>query len=240
MKKFDVHLYDNLNRQYSRKNTYLYEVATLQEKIENSLENEKEILNKELKDLISNKSNHEYNRKLLKYKNEEKKFLIEIKKKEEEVKLKLEKSLSKDAQKLELRMYKAIEMKRFYEKYIDLTYDAELITEQCKIEIMQIPVVIEFEKENIKALNRAIEKKANVNEIENKKFQEEFKKYKIEEKKKLEDRIKEVKLKKKDKIISKQAKYNIIKELNRKYKEAILVKSFGCEKKYNEEIIRNK
>lgn len=240
MKKFDVYLYDNINSQYDRKNMYLYEVATLQEKIEDATGNEKDQLSKALEELVSNKSNHEYNKRLLEYKNEEKLFLIENKKKITELKIKIDKTLSKDAQKLEIRLFKAREMKGFYERHIDLTYDAELITEQCKLEIMQIPAVIEFEKENIKALNKAIDKKMNVNEIENKKFQEEFKKYKIQEKKKVEERIKEVKMKQKDGIISKQAKNNTITELKRKYDEMLLVKSFECEKKYNEEVIKNK
>ncbi|MBU3137451.1 ABC transporter permease subunit [Clostridium gasigenes] len=240
MKKFDVYLYDSINRQYDRKNMYLYEVATLQEKIEDATGNEKDQLSKKLKDLIGNKSNHEYNKKLVDYKNKEKLFLIENKKKVTELKGKLDKTLSTNAKRLEIRLFKAREIEMFYENYVDLTYDAELITEQCKLEIMQIPAVIEFEKESIKVLNKAINKKMNVSEIENKKFQEEFKRYKIQEKKKVEDRIKEVKIKQKDGIISKKAKNNIIEELNRKYDETILVKSFECEKKYNKEIIRNK
>ena len=34
MKKFNKYLYDNINREYDRKNLYLYEVSALQEKIE--------------------------------------------------------------------------------------------------------------------------------------------------------------------------------------------------------------
>ena len=224
MKKFDVYLYDSINRQYDRKNMYLYEVATLQEKIEDATGNEKDQLSKKLKDLIGNKSNHEYNKKLVDYKNKEKLFLIENKKKVTELKGKLDKTLSTNAKRLEIRLFKAREIKMFYENYVDLTYDAELITEQCKLEIMQIPAVIEFEKESIKVLNKAINKKMNVSEIENKKFQEEFKRYKIEEKKKVEDRIKEVKIKQKDGIISKKAKNNIIEELKRKYDEISISK----------------
>lgn len=240
MKKFDVHLYDNINRQYDRRNLYLYEVSTLQAKIEEAVGSEKDQLNKQLKEVISNKSNHEYNKRLLDYKNEEKIFLIETKKKVAELKGKLDKTLSRNVKELEIRLLKAQEMKRFYGKYIKLTYDAELNYEQSKLEIKQIPSVIEFERSNIVELNEAINKKSNINATENEKFKEEFKKYKIEEKSKLKERIKEIKVKQKEKIISKQAEKNIIIELKRKYNEIVLVKSFECEKTYNEEIIKNK
>lgn len=240
MKKFDVYLYDNINRQYDRRNLYLYEVSTLQAKIKEAVGNEKDQLNKQLKEVISNKSNHEYNKRLVDYKNEEKLFLIEAKRKVAELKGKLDKTLSKNVKELEVRLLKANERKRFYGKYIKLTYDAELIYEQSKLEINQIPAVIEFERSNIVELNKAVDKKSNITTIENEKFKKEFKKYKIAEKKKLQDRIKEIKVKQKERIISKQAKNNIIIELKRKYNEIVLVKSFECEKTYNEEIIKNK
>ena len=48
MKKFNKHLYDNINREYDRKNLYLYEVSVLQEKIEAATGKEKENLEKVL------------------------------------------------------------------------------------------------------------------------------------------------------------------------------------------------
>lgn len=240
MKKFNVHLYDNINREYDRKNLYLLEVSTLQEKIEDAIGNEKDQLNKQLKELVSNKANHKYNKKLAEYQANEKQFLVETKKKVTEYKEKVDKSLPNNIQKLEVRLFKAKEMKKFYETYVGLTYDAELLYEQSKIEIMQIPPVIEFAKENIKTLSEAIEKKSKINVQKNEKFQQEFKQFKIDEKHKLQERIKEIKVKQKEGIISKQATTNTIKELKRKYNEIVLVKSFECEKTYNEEIIRNK
>ena len=48
MKKFNKHLYDNINREYDRKNLYLYEVSVLKEKIEAATGKEKENLEKVL------------------------------------------------------------------------------------------------------------------------------------------------------------------------------------------------
>lgn len=52
MKKFNKHLYDNINREYDRKNLYLYEASVLQEKIEAATGKEKENLEKKLNELV--------------------------------------------------------------------------------------------------------------------------------------------------------------------------------------------
>lgn len=238
MKKIDKYLYDNINVQYNRRNLYLQDVSVLQEEIEYATGDEKAKLKEKLKDLVKNKDNNSYNKNLKEYERLEKLFILETKKKISEIKV--NKDLPKSVQNLEVRLFKAKENKRFYENYVNLTYDAELIYEQSKIEVMQIPSVIEFAKNTIKELDEAKSRKSTIQSTANEVFKEEFKKYKIEEKKKLSNRIKDVKVKQKEGIISKQARENTIKELKRKYRELLLVKSFECEKTYNEEIIKNK
>lgn len=240
MKKFSKYLYDNINREYDRKNLYLYEVSALQEEIEAATGKEKEELQSKLKELVTNKKNHAYNKKLAEYKEKEKVFLADVKKKENEYKTKVDTSLPKSVQKLQVRLFRAKELVKFYQNYVKLTYDAELIYEQSKLEIVQIPPVIEFAKECIKDLKEAQNKLSKIENANNEKFNLEFKAFKEEENKKLQERIKEVKAKCKEGLISGQAKDNTIKELKRKYKEALLVKSFECEKTYNEEIVKNK
>lgn len=56
MKKFDMYLYDHLDREYDRKNLYLYEVASLQYEIEGAKGNEKEELKKKLNEFSKRKS----------------------------------------------------------------------------------------------------------------------------------------------------------------------------------------
>lgn len=240
MKKFNKYLYDNINREYDRKNLYLYEVSALQEKIEAATGKEKEELQSKLKELVENKKNHAYNKKLEEYKKKEKTFLEDVKKKINNYKTKVDTSLPKSVQKLQIRLFKAKELVKFYQNYVKLTYDAELIYEQSKLEIAQIPPVIEFAKECTKDLKEAQNKLSKIDNTNNEKFNSEFKAFKEAENKKLQERIKEVKSKCKEGLISGQAKDNTIKELKRKYKEVLLVKSFECEKTYNEEIVKNK
>ncbi|MCI9302942.1 MAG: ABC transporter permease subunit [Clostridium sp.] len=234
------YLYDNINREYDRKNLYLYEVSVLQEKIEAANGKEKEELKSKLNELVKNKKDHAYNKKLEEYKKKEKEFLAEIKNKTNDYKSKVDTSLPKSVQNLQVRLFKAKDLVKFYQNYVKLTYDAELIYEQSKLEIAQIPAVIEFAKECTKDLKEAENKLSKLDNVKNEKFNEEFKGFKEAESKKLQERIKEVKSKCKEGLISGQAKDNTIKQLKRKYKEIVLVKSFECEKTYNEEIIKNK
>lgn len=240
LKKFNKYLYDNINREYDRKNLYLYEVSALQEEIEAATGKEKEELQSKLEELVKNKKDHAYNKKLAEYKEKEKIFLVNVKKKENEYKGKVDTSLPKNVQNLQVRLFRAKELIKFYQNYIKLTYDAELIYEQSKLEIAQIPPVIEFAKECTKDLKEAQNKLSKIDNSNNEKFNLEFKAFKEAENKKLQERIKEVKAKCKEGLISGQAKDNTIKELKRKYKEVLLVKSFECEKTYNEEIVKNK
>lgn len=240
MKKINKYLYDNINREYDRKNLYLYEVSVLQGKIEAANGKEKEELKSKLNELVKNKKDHAYNKKLEEYKRKEKEFLAEIKNKTNDYKSKVDTSLPKSVQNLQVRLFKAKDLVKFYQNYVKLTYDAELIYEQSKLEIAQIPAVIEFAKECTKDLKEAENKLSKLDNVKNEKFNEEFKAFKEAESKKLQERIKEVKSKCKEGLISGQAKDNTIKQLKRKYKEIVLVKSFECEKTYNEEIIKNK
>ena len=87
----------------------------------------------------------------------------------------------------------------------------ELIYEQSKLEIAQIPPVIEFAKECTKELKEAQSKLSKIDSTSTEKFNKEFKDFKEQENKKLQDRIKEVKSKCKEGLISGQAKDNTIK-----------------------------
>lgn len=155
MKKINKYLYDNINREYDRKNLYLYEVSVLQEKIEAATGKEKEELKNKLNELVKNKKDHAYNKKLEEYKRKEKEFLSEIKNKTNDYKSKVDTSLPKSVQNLQVRLFKAKDLVKFYQNYVKLTYDAELIYEQSKLEIAQIPAVIEFAKECTKDLKEA-------------------------------------------------------------------------------------
>jgi arabinogalactan oligomer/maltooligosaccharide transport system permease protein len=96
-----LHLYNRLDKAYERKNLYLKELAEAYESEDNI----------KVKDIKSNKKNHNYSIQLKEYKLKEKNFLRALK---QEVK-KLEVNKSKRLNNLEIRYYKAQKMKEFYE-----------------------------------------------------------------------------------------------------------------------------
>ena len=81
MKILSRYLYDNLDREYERKNLYLKEVATLQERIKESSKEEKAKLNAELQEIKKNKNNNSYIKKLNDFKEREKSLLKELEEK---------------------------------------------------------------------------------------------------------------------------------------------------------------
>ena len=232
-------LYDNLDREYDRKNLYLYEIIILEEKIKNSDGSEKENLKKELSSLKSKKNEHNYNIKLKEFKGKEKVFLAELKDKVSKGIVETANSV-KLVIKLEKRLNTAKLKMNFYKNYIELTYDAQLIYEQSRLEVEQIPTIITFAKESKKELDDAILAKSKVDESKEVEFARELEQYKKEQEEIKKNSIKEIKEKHKNKVISTKAKDEGIKVLKIKKKDNILIKSFGSKKKFNEEIIKNK
>ena len=239
MKILSRYLYDNLDREYERKNLYLKEVATLQEKIKESSKEEKAKLNAELQEIKKNKNNNSYIKKLNDFKEREKSLLKELEEKSKSLKITNGTSIKK-VNDLEVRLFKAYEKEKFYKSYVELTYDAELIYKQCKIEIDQIPPVIEFAKESKRELDEAKKALEKISPEEEKAFNEEFEAFKIQEKQLLKDNIKTVKSRTSEGLISDKAKDESIKRLKRVTKERILVKSFESKKNYYTEIVKNK
>lgn len=237
MGKINKYLYDNLDREYERKNLYLYDVAVLQEEIKTSDESEKKELKNKLNELIKNKDKHLYNQKFKSFKAEEKKFLDDLNKK---IKIENSNGKLKVVNELEERLEKAKRKNDFYKKYIALTYDAELIYEQSKIEIEQIPAIIKFANKCKHDLDKAIEEKAKIKDSDEKIFEEEFKNYKIRQKEEIKKGIRDLKGKRKEGNISDKAESEGIKRFKREYKERVLVKSFESKKKFNDEIIKSK
>ncbi|MGL5067834.1 MAG: ABC transporter permease subunit [Sarcina sp.] len=230
-------LYDNLNREYERKNLYLYDMAVLQEKIKGADDLEKDKLKKDLVELKKNKKDHPYIKKLEIFKNKEKEFNEKLKSKLEEVKSETGVKLILN---LEKRL-KATELKnKFYKSYVDLTYDAKLLYEQSRIELEQIPNILKSVKIAKKDLNEAVKKKEKVTESEEKNFAKIFEVFKKEEKIIRDKEVAEFKLKFKSRLISEKAKKQGIKNSKKSYKDRVLMKSFESKKKYNEEIIKNK
>lgn len=233
------YLYDNLDKKYERKNLYLREIATLQEENKGETKGGKHRLDKSLEKIRKNKSYNKYLKKLNDFKKSERLFLKELEEKVSKIKV-TNGTLLKKINELEIRLFKAYEKQKFYNLYTELTYDAELIYKQTKIEIEQIPQVIEFAIKRKKELEEAKSFLEKISLEEENLFNEELKKYKLNQKELLKGNINAVKFKANEGLISDKAKEESIRRLKILMKEKVLIKSFESKRIYYSEIIKNK
>lgn len=238
MAKYNKVLYDYIGREYDRKNIYLKEVATLEEKIQNAGSGEKETLKNQLKELISSKNTHPYILKLKDFENERKSFYEEQKLSGETYANNLDASLSPEVARLEKRLFKSKMASEFFKDYVDLSYDAEFEFKEAEIDMRLLPEMIL----NIKRLEQELKTAENMSTAtaDSAKIQQEIEQFKTEQKLKLDTRIEKLKNKKSEGLISEKALKYGIEEYKKDYKYAVNVKSYLDPVKNKKEFIKSK
>lgn len=221
--RYEKLLIDDIGNKHPRKNLYLLDLANAS--------------GSEASKIKANKNKHPYIIEYNEYKDAEKVFLKNL---EAEV-TSFANGLDKSSNVNELEKDLFISKKKidFYEKYIDLDYDAELEYKVSKHKIRQIPDIIE----NNKNLNLLLEQKklelANLDEKEIAKKAEEIKAYEDSRNKSLEKEIVEIRNKRDSQLISKKAYVNEVKIAKNRAKEDIIANSYTNPKKSLEEEISN-
>ncbi len=233
-------LYDDIGNAYKRKNLYLDEVANLQERILDSEGAEKKELKKALKDLIDKKDKHSYNIELSNFKKLETEFIKDLKVTESKFVNTLDKNISNKTRKLKLRLFRSIELCNFYKDYVDLCYDAEFEYKKNKAITEQIPDIINFLEENEKILKVARKEKSELNKEDIADNKINLKNFKKESKKEFHKAKAKLVTKRSEGVISKKAELNGIKELKRRYKKSLKIKSYESPHKANRELIKSK
>lgn len=175
---------DSIGKSYPRKNQYIIDL------INASPADKKKI----------DKKTHPYMVKLNKFKEKEKEFLSEIDKEAKEKYANVEVA---KIRKLEEKLYKAYKKEAFYDKYIDLTYDARLSHDISKREIMHIPEIIKSDKNLRQTLESRKQELANITQSDIDKAKKEI----------------EIKTKNRNNILEKE-----LDDLNHKYKEGLISK----------------
>lgn len=230
MFKYDEFLYDDIGNRYERKDLYILEIAKLNEKIH---EGDK------LKELIKNKDKHPYNIKLKEYRKKEKEFLSRLKKDKGKYKNSLDDKLSLRVKNLKIKIFEEKKRYDFYKDYIDLTYAAELNFKISELSLQQLPVLVEFIEEKEKELNKALERKKQIDNNQEKEIKEDISKFKLKAKEEYRKEINRLKDMERKGTISKKAKTTEATQLKKKYKDLIRLKSYDSRKKENNEYIKN-
>lgn len=237
---YNRYLYDLIGNEYERKNLYLKEMAILEEEIKGLSKNSKKELRFQLKNLYKNKNKNEYNIELRQFKDKEKDFLKKLNLERKSYENALAKKISSRMKKLKLMLFEAEKKSKFYNDYIELTYDAKFEFKKAQISMRQIPEIIDFLDENEIALQTALSSKGNIDFELEKNTKEEMKEYKKERKSKFKEEKRRLNEMKSQKIISEKARKNGIIELKKKNKDLLKLKSYDSMAKSNIELIKNK
>lgn len=235
-----VYLEDRVGRKYDRKNLYLKELYILKDSYrEETDENKKAILDKIVK-LKKEKNNHPYIISLNKYLSLESDFLKSKKKKLIEYSAE---NKGKYSVKVLSLMYKLEDAKldnSFYDKYVELTYDAQFKFEVSKVKLEElVPFIkiysgIEKEVETI----RADLKTTNIDKTQSERIN--LKELKQSQKAIQKDRVADLKSKYRNRTISKEANKAAISEMKRGFREERNVQSLRIPKKGLKALLKNK
>ncbi len=237
MRRINAFLYDDIGNAYERKNSYLKELATLYTQYEKG--KDKSVLSK-IRTLKQNKKQHPYNIELDKFIKKEKMFNRKLKIKKKDFAQKLPQSFSFGMRKLKIQLFIAEHKNEFYKAYHDMSYEAAYAYEKSKIEMQQLPSIIQHLKENENKLKVALDEKKHIDPNQEAKARVELKQIKKEQKEILKENIKRLKIKRKQRQISKKALEDGINELKIQCKEAIHLKSYELPHKSNKECIKNR
>lgn len=227
MSLYNEMLYDENGHPYTRKNKFLYDLSQVSDP-------------KQIQQIRKQKDQHAYCRAHDSFKAEEKKFLKELRSEVSEYRKGLSKSESLRMKGLKTSFFKSQKMKAFYEMYVDISYDAEFHYKEACIKNERLPQIISFLKENELELQEALSKRASADWSKESEFKQNYKKFMAEQQQLKAELIGQLKEKKNTGLISEKALQNGKKEIDRKYKEALEVKSFESEKKAIRELIQNK
>lgn len=215
-------LIDSIGNEHPRKNKYIVDLI-------NASDDQR-------KKLIAEKNSHPYNIELQSFKEKENEFLLKIKTQAE---AKYHGEENQVIKKLKERLYQAQEKVKFYEQYVELSYDAQLEYNKSQTEVRFIPEIIENDEELRARLATREKELSQINSEERAKKLKLIEEKTVQRKLQLEQELNDLKEKYNAHIISKKAFKNEQKIRQRSYKEDITAFSFIDDQKSIEEDIKS-
>lgn len=237
LKVYNEFLYDDIGNAHVRKNLYLKEIALLQKEYDET--GDKSLLDK-VNNLASNRQSHPYIQKLDEFLKKEAAFKEELQQKAKEFHDKFDDTVSKTMKRLLTEQFESQHRHKFYESYVELSYEAQYEFERSVIEINQYPSIIDHLNENEVALAEQLERSQTIDPVEQKKGEEALAVYISEQKKILAQGVEDLKQKRKQGIVSTKALVEGRKELKAFYKDHVQVKTFEVPDKKAKEKIKNR
>ncbi len=207
--------------------------------VKDDIGNDHQRKNQYLKDLAEgkkvDKQSHPYIKKLEAYHSKEKQFLQQLKNKAKQYETSL--NDQKTIKKIKVMLFKAEAKAKFYQLFIDLTYDAQLEHDVAVHQLRYLPDIIENDSRLNKSLLEKQNELAKVDQAKRAEILKSIEDFKVKREKELADEIATLKGKKQQDIISSKALKNEVFIAKRKAKEAISANSFqDPEKSLNDQI----
>jgi arabinogalactan oligomer/maltooligosaccharide transport system permease protein len=231
---YQERLFDDIGNSYERMNQYIKDIIALEHRIDTSSDDEKVRLENELKELIKNKENHPYNKKLNDFLVKEKDYLKGLKESKKTLKETL-KSENKIFFDLEMKLHHYENNLKFYSPYKALCYDAKLLFEEAQIKVDHLKDLIKSTRDLQENLDQAISESENIDQAKDEAIKKELEVFKSEQKAIYETAYAQLKEKRKNGLISDKALKNGKVELKKAMTEAIEVKSFDIPSKSSKE-----
>lgn len=223
MGKFNRYLYDEIGREYKRKNLYLAELAEIDELLQNR-DKSKTHLRKKRRELITGRDKHPYIVQLKELSRSEREFKNRLKSEVNSFSRTLSGELDRNERKLKLRLFSSERTADFYRDHKDISYDAEFDYRKAELERTQLPIILD----NIKKI------KDELIELENLKREadpsqealkkSEYESFKATQKKTVKEEIARIKMLRKEGTISRKAEANLIREAKQKSKNSVKLK----------------
>lgn len=223
MGKFNRYLYDEIGREYKRKNLYLSELAEIDELLHNR-DKGKTDLRKKRRELVTGRDKHPYIVQLKELSRSEREFKNRLKSEVNSFSRTLSGELDRNERKLKLRLFSSERTADFYRDHKDISYDAEFDYRKAELERTQLPGILD----NIKKIKdelielENIKRAADLSQEALKKS--EYESFKATQKKTVKEEIARIKMLRKEGIISRKAEANLIREAKQKSKNSVKLK----------------
>ena len=223
MGKFNRYLYDEIGREYKRKNLYLAELAEIDELLDNK-DVDKPGLRKKRRDLITGRDKHPYIIQLKELSRNEREFKKRLKSEVNSFSRTISGELDRNERKLKLRFLASERAADFYREYKDISYDAEFNYRKAELERTQLPGILD----NIKKIKDELIELENLKRAadpsEEALKKSEYGSFKVSQKKTIKEEIARIKMLRKEGTISRKAEANLVREAKQRSRNSVKLK----------------
>ncbi len=223
MGKFNRYLYDEIGREYKRKNLYLAELAEIDELLDNK-DVDKPGLRKKRRDLITGRDKHPYIIQLKELSRNEREFKKRLKSEVNSFSRTISGELDRNERKLKLRFLASERAADFYREYKDISYDAEFNYRKAELERTRLPGILD----NIKKIKDELIELENLKRAadpsEEALKKSEYGSFKASQKKTIKEEIARIKMLRKEGTISRKAEANLVREAKQRSRNSVKLK----------------